>query len=141
MDPCFIPDKNNDMSLAFPSLALRSLGASNKGGKISAQTLSLCSIRVIRRHVDHQIPCRESLWLSKEQYKDQSPFYVPSRLGERLMIPTKYVEELKSAPVHEVDFVGTFFEVGFRLEFSFENESSANERYQDVRGQVHNHGQ
>lgn len=46
-----------------------------------------------------------------QEYKDQSPFYVPSRLGERLMIPTKYVEELKSAPVHEVDFVGTFFEM------------------------------
>lgn len=27
------------------------------------------------------------------------------------MIPSKYVEELKTAPVHEVDFVGTFFEV------------------------------
>lgn len=39
------------------------------------------------------------------------PFYVPSPLGERLMIPAKYVEELKTAPVDEVDFVGTFFEV------------------------------
>ena len=27
------------------------------------------------------------------------------------MIPSKYVEELKAAPVNEVDFVGTFFEV------------------------------
>lgn len=45
-----------------------------------------------------------------EQYKGR-PFYVPSPLGERLMIPVKYVEELKTAPVDEVDFVGTFFEV------------------------------
>ncbi|KAK7178809.1 cytochrome P450 [Paraphaeosphaeria sporulosa] len=39
------------------------------------------------------------------------PFYVPSPLGERLMIPPKYVEELKTAPVDEVDFVATFFEM------------------------------
>jgi ent-kaurene oxidase len=45
-----------------------------------------------------------------EKYKEL-PFYVPSPLGERLMIPAKYVEELKTAPVDEVDFVGTFFEV------------------------------
>lgn len=45
-----------------------------------------------------------------EKYKGR-PFYIPSPLGERLMIPGKYVEELKTAPVNEVDFVGTFFEV------------------------------
>ena len=45
-----------------------------------------------------------------EKYKGR-PFYVPSPLGERLLIPSKYVEELKTAPVDEVDFVGTFFEV------------------------------
>lgn len=44
------------------------------------------------------------------KYKGR-PFYVPSPLGERLMIPARYVEELKTAPVDEVDFVGTFFEV------------------------------
>ncbi|KAH8760542.1 cytochrome P450 [Diaporthe sp. PMI_573] len=38
-------------------------------------------------------------------------FYVPSPLGERLMIPVKYLEELKTAPVEEVDFVGTFIEM------------------------------
>ncbi|PKY00091.1 putative cytochrome P450 [Aspergillus campestris IBT 28561] len=38
-------------------------------------------------------------------------FYVPSKLGERLMLPTKYLEELKSAPMHEVDFVATFIEM------------------------------
>ncbi|KAG6357383.1 hypothetical protein INS49_013260 [Diaporthe citri] len=37
-------------------------------------------------------------------------FYVPSPLGERLMIPVKYLEELKTAPVEEVDFVATFIE-------------------------------
>lgn len=45
-----------------------------------------------------------------EKFKGR-PFYVPSPLGERLMIPSKYVDELKVAPVNEVDFVGTFFEV------------------------------
>ena len=39
------------------------------------------------------------------------PFYVPSPLGERLMIPAKYVEELKTAPKHEIDFMGGFFEM------------------------------
>ncbi|KAI0179442.1 putative cytochrome P450 [Hypoxylon sp. FL1284] len=45
-----------------------------------------------------------------KQYRG-GPFYVPSPLGERLMIPPKYVEELKSAPVEDCDFVGTFFEM------------------------------
>ena len=45
-----------------------------------------------------------------ENYKGR-PFYVPSPLGERLMIPSRYVEELKTAPVKDVDFVGTFYEV------------------------------
>jgi hypothetical protein len=40
-----------------------------------------------------------------------SPFYVPTPLGERLIIPPKYVEELKGAPIEDVDFVGAFFEV------------------------------
>lgn len=39
-------------------------------------------------------------------------FYLPSNLGERLMLPTKYLDDLKNAPVDKVDFVGTFFEVG-----------------------------
>ncbi|KAK1473864.1 cytochrome P450 [Colletotrichum tamarilloi] len=37
-------------------------------------------------------------------------FYVPSPLGERLMIPSKYLEELKTAPIDQVDFVATFIE-------------------------------
>ncbi|KAJ2998234.1 hypothetical protein NUW58_g387 [Xylaria curta] len=40
-----------------------------------------------------------------------SMFYVPSVLGERLMIPPKYVEELKTAPIDKVDFVATFQEM------------------------------
>ncbi|KAI1818685.1 putative cytochrome P450 [Poronia punctata] len=40
-----------------------------------------------------------------------SMFYVPSVLGERLMIPAKYVEELKTAPIDKVDFVATFQEM------------------------------
>ncbi|KAK3687927.1 putative cytochrome P450 [Podospora appendiculata] len=44
------------------------------------------------------------------QFKGR-PWYVPSPLGERLMLPGKYVEELKTAPVDEVDFVATFFEM------------------------------
>lgn len=39
-------------------------------------------------------------------------FYLPSNLGERLMLPTKYLDDLKNAPVDKVDFVATFFEVG-----------------------------
>lgn len=67
----------------------------------------------------YQMACRRStsmvcLRLNKEQYKNQSPFYVPSRLGERLMIPTRYVEELKNAPVNEVNLVATFLEVSVR---------------------------
>jgi hypothetical protein len=36
---------------------------------------------------------------------------VPSPLGERLMIPIKYLDELKTAPIDHVDFVATFIEV------------------------------
>ncbi|KAF4556517.1 Cytochrome P450-like protein 93 [Elsinoe fawcettii] len=48
-----------------------------------------------------------------EGYKktDKGMFYVPSKLGERLMLPTKYLEDLKTAPVDKVDFVATFFEM------------------------------
>ncbi|KAK1450481.1 cytochrome P450 [Colletotrichum melonis] len=38
-------------------------------------------------------------------------FYVPSPLGERLMIPSRYLEELKTAPIDQVDFVATFIEM------------------------------
>ncbi|KAK0610328.1 Ent-kaurene oxidase [Lasiodiplodia hormozganensis] len=38
-------------------------------------------------------------------------YYVPTALGERLMIPTKFMHELKTAPMDQVDFVGTFIEM------------------------------
>ncbi|KAI8953283.1 putative cytochrome P450 [Xylaria longipes] len=44
------------------------------------------------------------------RYKGK-PWYVPSPLGERLMLPKQYVEEIKTAPVEDVDFVATFYEM------------------------------
>lgn len=38
-------------------------------------------------------------------------FYVPSTMGERLMIPTKYLSELKNAADSDVDFTASFVEV------------------------------
>ena len=38
-------------------------------------------------------------------------FYVPTSMGERLMIPPKYVEELKNALAEQADFPATFVEV------------------------------
>ena len=37
--------------------------------------------------------------------------YVPSDCGQRLMLPAKYLEELKTAPINEVDCVTTFIQV------------------------------
>ena len=36
-------------------------------------------------------------------------------MGERLMIPAKYVEELKNASASQADFPATFVEVGLAL--------------------------
>ncbi|KAI2621578.1 cytochrome P450 monooxygenase [Xylaria nigripes] len=38
-------------------------------------------------------------------------YYVPSPLGERLMVPSWVLDELKTSPVDKVDFVGTFVEM------------------------------
>ena len=57
-----------------------------------------------------QEDAREMLREGYEKYKGR-PFCVPSPLGERLLIPGKYVEELKTAPVDKVDSVGTFDEI------------------------------
>lgn len=38
-------------------------------------------------------------------------FYVPSPAGERLMLPTKYLDELKNAPNERADFTASFSEV------------------------------
>lgn len=40
----------------------------------------------------------------KTEGKD--PYYVPSELGVRMVIPARFMEELKSAPMNKVDFVG-----------------------------------
>ena len=37
---------------------------------------------------------------------------MPTAMGERLMVPNKYVEELKNAVAEEADFPATFVEVG-----------------------------
>ncbi|KAH8781070.1 putative cytochrome P450 [Diaporthe sp. PMI_573] len=42
---------------------------------------------------------------------DGGLFYVPTPLGERLMLPVRYLEDLKTAPMDKVDFVGTFIEM------------------------------
>ena len=42
-------------------------------------------------------------------------FYVPSPSVDRLMIPARYVEELKNAPDDQADFIGSFVEVSFRI--------------------------
>ncbi|KAI4087876.1 MAG: hypothetical protein LQ344_006501 [Seirophora lacunosa] len=66
-------------------------------------------------------------------------FYVPSPLGERLMLHPKYIEELKSAPIDKVDFVATFQEVRSRRQdhvIQLTNSWDA-----DVRGEIHHYGQ
>ena len=108
---CFIPGRNIEVSLALRSLALRSLEAWHERGRTSAQMPRLCSQRVINEYIYYRFLCHKILALSKLKYKYQGPFSIPSRLGERLMIPAEYVEELKNAPVQEVDFVGILFEV------------------------------
>ena len=72
-----------------------------------------------------------------EQYKDQ-PFYVPSPVGERLINPSKYVEELKTALVNEVDIVGLFYEVHTSL-YPVQL-SSMTRRGTDVRISMHEYG-
>jgi hypothetical protein len=54
------------------------------------------------------------------------------------MIPVKYLEDLKSAPVNEVDFVATFIEVS---EFAPWYTLPATDWTTDVRRQIHDDGQ
>lgn len=86
-------------------------------------TVRVCCWRDIGRSVKTRLPLPplrvfagtyQSLrffYLHINAQNNRGPFYVPSKLGERLMLPNKYLEDLKSAPVHEVDFVATFIEV------------------------------
>ncbi|KAK1977251.1 putative cytochrome P450 [Colletotrichum cereale] len=53
----------------------------------------------------------KNILLQGYQQANRGLYYVPSKLGERLMVPVKYLEDLKSAPVNEVDFVATFIEM------------------------------
>lgn len=53
------------------------------------------------------------------------------------MIPVKYLEDLKSAPVTEVDFVATFIEVS---EFAPWYPQPATDWATDVRRQIHDYG-
>ncbi|KAI9685127.1 MAG: hypothetical protein M1822_004714 [Bathelium mastoideum] len=53
----------------------------------------------------------KQMLLEGYQKNKGKPFYVPSPLGERLMLPPDYVEEIKTKPVGDFDFVGTFFEM------------------------------
>jgi hypothetical protein len=52
------------------------------------------------------------------------------------MIPPKYVEELKGAPMEDVNFVGTFFEVGD----SVVDESNRADAAEDVRREIYHYG-
>ncbi|KAI1746640.1 cytochrome P450 monooxygenase [Xylaria castorea] len=38
-------------------------------------------------------------------------FYIPTPLGERLMVPPEFIEDLKAAPVDKVDFIAHFLEM------------------------------
>ncbi|KAI3319188.1 hypothetical protein HD806DRAFT_525787 [Xylariaceae sp. AK1471] len=58
---------------------------------------------------------RREIMESREKFRVASRemvfYYVPSRAGERLVIPTKFIEQLKSAPMDKVDFVGIVADV------------------------------
>ncbi|OTB06304.1 hypothetical protein M426DRAFT_115142 [Hypoxylon sp. CI-4A] len=64
-------------------------------------------------------------------------FYVPSPLGERLMLPVRYLEELKSAPMDKVDFVGTFIEMFEGKYTTFGSRSTLHPR--TVKGDLNQH--
>lgn len=78
--------------------------------------------------------------LTNQPQSDNGFFYVPSPLGERLMIPVKYLEELKTAPIDEVDFVATFIEVSLHV-VSRPGSIGWVLMETDVRGQIYYHGQ
>ncbi|KAK6826398.1 hypothetical protein RU639_005612 [Aspergillus parasiticus] len=71
-----------------------------KGGKIS---LSQARQDFIHGCID--------LMLEGYQKTEGGLFYVPSPAGERLMIPTKYLDELKNAANEEIDFTASFSEM------------------------------
>ncbi|KAK3946255.1 cytochrome P450 [Diplogelasinospora grovesii] len=66
------------------------------------------SVAEARKHFVHH--CGE---IMREGYEKTQGgfFYIPTPAGDRLMIPTKYMEELKNAPDELVDFTGSFLEM------------------------------
>lgn len=55
----------------------------------------------------------QSLQILRKGYDEHNGglFYVPTAIGERLILPGRYLEELKSANMQVVDFQGTFLEM------------------------------
>ncbi|KAK9426645.1 putative Cytochrome P450 [Seiridium unicorne] len=49
---------------------------------------------------------KDLIFQGYEKTGGTEPYYVPSELGIRMVIPTRFMEELKSAPMDKVDFVG-----------------------------------
>ena len=74
----------------------------------SAMDPKLSFSRATKRSQTSEI---ERLWADHLKFKGQ-PFYVLTPMGDRLMIPPKYVEELKNEPNERADFPATFVEVG-----------------------------
>ena len=98
-------------SLALISLACAFYRLKSKRKRYAAAPISCVKDRpLVATRKRFKIEAQKMLREGYEEYKGL-PFYVPTPLDERLMIPGKYVEELKTAPVDEVDFVGTFYEV------------------------------
>lgn len=105
--------------LALIILASASYNLKSKRQKYAAAPITCVKDRPLAAaRKRFKIEAQKMLREGYEEYKGL-PFYVPTPLGERLMIPGKYVEELKTAPVDEVDFVGTFYEVQWSLSRAF----------------------
>ena len=114
--------------LVLPALDFDWLNAESKYGILALLTLfalALFSSTRKQRYAPAPIVCvskdgdlkaarqrfvfdAQSMLLEGYTQNKGKPFYVPSPSGERLMIPAKYVEELKTAPKHEIDFMGAF---------------------------------
>lgn len=54
---------------------------------------------------------KELIFDGYRQTEGKDPYYVPSELGVRMVIPTRFMDELKSAPMNKVDFVGVIREM------------------------------
>ena len=68
-------------------------------------------------------------------------FYVPSPSHDRLMIPTKYLEELKNAPDSKADFTGSFVEASFVTRKQNHNADQQLTQPSDVRRRLHHYWQ